>query len=233
MCGRYSLTQNPVQFLEQLGAPPVEMEPRYNIAPAHECLVVACIAPSITPASEFFSWGLIPHWDANSKISPINARAESLTEKPYFRDCLHHRRCLVIADGFYEWQTRGGKKWPHRFTMKTGLPFAFAGLYDAGPGGHPAHSFAIITTTANECVRPIHTRMPVILRPEFYATWLNPEPEPAIGWPAVLQPHPAEAMTSMPVSVAVNSVSHQGPECLAPCTPTITKDPRQGMLFDL
>jgi putative SOS response-associated peptidase YedK len=164
-------------------------------------------------------WGLIPHWAKDTKIAfkMINSRAETLTEKPAYRGLLRSRRCLIPADGFYEWRVgAGGKKEPIRFTLADGEPFAFAGLWTSWRDPErdlKIVSCTIITTTANELVAPVHDRMPVILPLKLEATWLSHDVEKKEAI-SLLRPYPAELMAAAPASRLVNSARHDGPELL-------------------
>lgn len=212
MCGRFTLTVDPALLIEQfeLGSPPpADLGPRYNIAPTQS---VAVIANEDGPRTlELFKWGLIPSWAKDAKIgnSLINARAETLAEKPAFRTALKRRRCLVLADGFYEWQKLEARKQPMYIQLKDGRPFAFAGLWETwrpGGGDSPVlKTCTIITTEPNALMAGIHNRMPVILQPADYAAWLTPGELPAVEALALLHSYPADAMQARPVSTAVNS----------------------------
>jgi putative SOS response-associated peptidase YedK len=162
-------------------------------------------------------WGLIPSWADDPKIGYklINARAETVAGKPAFRNAFRQRHCLIPADGFYEWHAAGTKaKQPWHIRRKDGRPFAFAGLWEHwnAPESPPVESCTIITTDANEVVRPIHDRMPVILDPADYAAWLDPR-DPTIAQ-ELLRPCPAEVMTAFPVSSMVNNPKNEDPRCL-------------------
>ena len=163
-------------------------------------------------------WGLIPHWAKSASIGSrmINARAETVAEKPAFRDALRRRRCLVLADGFYEWQRTGGAKRPMRIDMQSGEPFAFAGLWSMwrDPDGNRVPSCAIITTAANELLKPIHDRMPVILSRELEEFWLDRSIDDPGSLGSVLTSYSAEAMDAYEVSALVNSPSNDGPEVI-------------------
>ena len=201
---------------------PEELAPRYNIAPSQP---VAVIANTGVNRVELYRWGLIPSWAKDPTIGDrmINARAETLAEKPAFRGIFRKRRCLVLADGFYEWKQEPGArgKTPMYIRMASGQPFAFAGLWDAWrpEEGDAIQSCAIVTTGPNQLMQMIHTRMPVILAPEAYPRWLDPaeqSPERLVG---LLQPFPAEAMTAFPVSRYVNRPQNDSPECIVPASP--------------
>ena len=163
-------------------------------------------------------WGLIPSWADDPGIGNrlINARAETAAEKPSFRNALRHRRCLIPADGFYEWVKAGkGPKQPYLIRLKDGQPFAFAGLWESwtSPDGEVIESCTILTTEANEVLRPIHDRMPVIIAPEDYGLWLDPATPPK-AVQEMLRSFPAEKMESQPVSTVVNDPKHETPRCV-------------------
>ncbi|MBI2898289.1 MAG: SOS response-associated peptidase [Deltaproteobacteria bacterium] len=224
MCGRYSIT-DPRQLVLRFGlAVPAALEPRYNIAPTQP--VPAIVAPRAagqpgdgTPVIELLRWGLIPFWAKDQKIGNklINARADSLASKPAFRDAARKRRCLVLADGFYEWKKEKGRKQPMYVRLKSRDPWAFAGLWDEwrAPSGEKIRSCTIVTTEPNALLTPIHDRMPAILRPEDEPRWLDLSVE-AADLPALLAPYPAELMEAYPVSSYVNSPANEGPQCIAP-----------------
>jgi putative SOS response-associated peptidase YedK len=164
-------------------------------------------------------WGLVPSWAKDEKIGArmINARGETVAEKPSFRSAVRDRRCLVPASGFYEWVKIKGGKQPHYIHFSDGRPFAFAGLWERwskGEGG-PLDTCTIITTTPNERIAGLHDRMPVILPPESHDEWLRPEPLAADLLQELLVPHSAEGMEAYPVSTLVNKPANDGPECIA------------------
>ena len=165
-------------------------------------------------------WGLIPSWakSASGGSRMINARAETLAERPSFRTALQRRRCLVLADGFYEWQGKGSSKRPMRITTASGEPFAFAGLWDGwrDPKGEVVRSCTIITTSANELLSPIHDRMPVILTRELEPLWLDQDIQASAALTDVLVPHPANVMEAYEVSTLVNSPANDRPEMVVP-----------------
>jgi putative SOS response-associated peptidase YedK len=221
VCGRLILTSDPGdvrKILPDVVVPDVWVH-RYNVAPSQQIAVVANREPK---QIEFFRWGLIPSWARDSSIGDqmINARAESLAAKPAFRGPLRHRRCLVLADGFYEWQPRpdGRTRTPFCIRLKSGGPFAFAGLWDIwhSPEGVAIPSCTIITTAANEMMAPIHNRMPVILHPSAYGEWLDVQELSAERVGRLLGPYPMEEMAAYPVSSLVNNPRHDVPECLVP-----------------
>ena len=226
MCGRFTLTLDPDDLQEAFGLsapPPADVAsltaPRYNIAPSQP---VAVIANGETRTLELFQWGLIPSWAKDPKIGNrlINARAETLAEKPSFRTALKKRRCLVLADGFYEWKREGNaaRKTPMYVQMKDGRPFAFAGLWEAwqSPEGEWVKSCTIITTTPNALMEKIHDRMPVILPPKAYDLWLTSGELPAEKTLPLLKSFAASQMKAVAVSPLVNSPKFDSPECVAP-----------------
>ena len=217
MCGRYSLTADPGELALrfELDGDRLTFEPAYNVAPTQDVLTVVS---GETRRSGFVRWGLIPHWakSASTGSRMINARAETVGEKPAFRDALRRRRCLVLADGFYEWQRVGPVKRPMRVVMKSGEPFAFAGLWAVwrDPEGNTVPSCTIITTAANDLLRPIHDRMPVMLPREMEALWLDQSVDDPVAFDGVLSPYPAGAMDAYEVSALVNSTANGGPEII-------------------
>lgn len=226
MCGRFSLGVNLDDLIEafpDFTFPPETARensawPRYNIAPTQNVMVV----PNNTAGHvSFFRWGLIPSWAKDLEIGNrlINARAETLAEKPSFRAAYLRRRCLILADGFYEWQAISGSKakQPMYIQLATKKPFAFAGLWELWrPDDTPILSCTIITTAPNALLAPIHNRMPVILPPEAYALWLDPAEQKPAALTHLLKPYPADLMAAYPVSRLVNSPVNDGPDCVVP-----------------
>lgn len=222
MCGRYVLTTPGEVLAELFEVPqPVELAARYNIAPTQPVPIVRT-AESGGRELALVSWGLVPHWAKERAIGNrlINARAESLAEKPAFRSSFKHRRCLIPADGFYEWKPEGGGKQPWLLRLRGGAPFAFAGLWsrwqDPAAGGEPFESCAIVTTTPNELAATVHDRMPAILPKERHALWLDSETYDPVALTALLAPIPADAMEAFPVSKRVNSPANEDPRCIEP-----------------
>jgi putative SOS response-associated peptidase YedK len=216
MCGRFSLTANEAELnlrfeLEGGDAPYV---PRYNGAPTQLLAVITGESPH---RLSFHRWGLIPPWAKDISIGNkmINARAETITEKASFRTPLFSKRCLVPADGFYEWQQDAGKQ-PYRIFVKNNALFAMAGLWERwkSPTGEVVESFSIITTEANEFMKPIHNRMPVILKREDEKTWLGSKDSVKIL--SLLKPYAAEDMDAYPVSKLVNSPRNEAPSIIEP-----------------
>jgi putative SOS response-associated peptidase YedK len=227
MCGRFTLAAAPAELASAFSGVDFStvaggLSPRYNIAPSQP--VVAILGAP--PRAGFLRWGLVPHWARDPAVGHrmINARAETVAEKPSFREALRKRRCLVPADGFYEWKKeRTGKTGtPMRIRLATGAPFAFAGLWESwkpvkGAGREDElFTCALVTTEANALVREIHDRMPVILPARLYAAWLDPAEERPERLLAMLAPYPAGEMTAYPVSPAVNDPRAQGPRLISP-----------------
>jgi len=209
MCGRYTLKQ-PKAVLEEHFGVPIPETTRYNIAPSQT-------VPAITfDAVKMLKWGFVPAWSKEPKVSfaNINARAETVAESNAYRASFRRRRCLMPADGFYEWSP-GPPKQPFYFRLNGGGPFAFAGLWDRWEKGELLETCALITTEANAVVGPVHGRMPVILLKESYHAWLDPTATPD-ELNALLQPLPGELMVGFPVGLAVNRPSNDGPECVEP-----------------
>jgi len=226
MCGRYSLT-SPVEAMAQLFGFPdrPNLAPRYNIAPTQQAPVVRLHGTGRELA--LLRWGLVPHWAKDPSIAArlINARAETVAEKPSFRDAFRRRRCLVPADGYYEWQKLAGARQPWRMVLAGGetqsRPFAFAGLWErwAGPDGAALETFTILTTEANTATRDIHPRMPVVLEPDAHALWLEPTADRR-ALEAVLKPYPSAAMTAYKVGRRVGNVRHDDAGLIAPLPET-------------
>jgi putative SOS response-associated peptidase YedK len=221
MCGRFTLTVDPGELQEAFPGftNKSSFAPRYNIAPTQPIAVI----PNLNvPQLDYYLWGLIPSWAKDPEIGSrlINARSETLAEKPSFRSAFRRRRCLVLANGFFEWKTTPGEKTktPMFIHLKTGECFAFAGLWEiwSPPDGSEIRSCTILTTQPNELMQPIHNRMPVILPTTAFKDWLDPEeraPESLSKW---LLPYPAEQMEAYPVSRMVNSPQNDVPECILP-----------------
>jgi len=220
MCGRFALTVDPADL--QAAFPefifPVQGTPRFNIAPTQPILA---LPNDGTNKADFFVWGLIPSWAKDPSIGSrlINARSETLAEKPAFRAAFRYRRCLVFSDGFFEWQAQPGSKnkVPQFIHLNSGAPFAFAGLWEhwQTADGSEIRSAAIITTEPNELMASIHNRMPVILPRNAYAQWLDPTPQAPEHLQSLLLPYPAIEMSAYPVSILVNSPANDRPEIVA------------------
>ncbi len=201
------------------GLPDVpELAERFNIAPTQGVAVVRAGAEG--RRLDMLRWGLIPAWVKDPKQAPtlVNARVDTLLEKPSFRGAFRSRRCLIPADGFYEWKTVNGKKQPMYFSMSDAAPFALAGLWERweGPDGTVIASCTTLTTEPNSVVSPIHDRMPVILPPEAFALWLDPGVTDTRMLLPLLGPYPAESMQVHPVSPRVNAATAEGPDCIVP-----------------
>ena len=220
MCGRYSLTTTPeaMRRLFDTKGPLANLPPRYNIAPTQAAPVVREAEDGSGRELVMLRWGLVPSWSQgpDHRYSMINARAETVAAKPAYRGPFRERRCLVPASGFFEWRERGGNKQPYHIGLKRGAAFAFAGLWEpwAGGQGEAIESFAIIVTTANELLRPIHERMPVIIDPDDYGSWLDGGAAATDRARALLKPYPGEAMVAYPVSTRVNNPKHDDAQCL-------------------
>jgi putative SOS response-associated peptidase YedK len=220
MCGRFTITIDADTMQQQLGliGMPDDFQPRYNVAPTQP---VAVVANAEQREAEWMRWGLIPSWAKDAAIGNklINARAETVAEKPSFRSAFAKRRCLVLADGFYEWQkggAPGGRAQPFLFRLEDGKPFAFAGLWEfwRSPEGQDMRTCTIITCDANDCVKPVHPRMPVLLSGDDLWAWLALEDSKELQ--AMLKPYPAERMVRFPVSTQVNRPELDQPDLVQP-----------------
>ncbi len=222
MCGRYTITADAQQLALRFGAEPppaAGVAARYNAAPSQQLPVIVNAEPT---AIQLLTWGLVPPWarDKTGGTRLINARLETAAERPSFRDAWQQRRCLVLADGFYEWQRTARGKVPMRIALQSNKPFAFAGLWEEwrGAEGPALRTFTILTTTPNNLMAPIHKRMPVILRPEQEAAWLDTESDR--DWQRALGPFPADLMTAYPVSSRVNSPRYDDSALIEPLAAT-------------
>lgn len=229
MCGRFTLKTPAAMLKEMFGVGDLPgFGIRYNVAPTQPAATVRMR----DDGREWLPmrWGLVPAWAKDPSIGSrlINARAETVEQKPAFRDAWSRRRCLVPADGFYEWERiPGGRKQPWYLTLADERPFAFAGLWERWKDGSDwLLSFTILTTTPNAAVKPIHDRMPVILEPEAFAPWLDPE-TPASALREFTVPIAAEQMRARPVSALVNAPANDDPRCVEPVAAL-----RPGTLFD-
>jgi putative SOS response-associated peptidase YedK len=221
MCGRFTLSVFPevlTQIFEVEKIP--DFKPQYNIAPTQMVLVVLYNTEGNKREIQRLRWGLIPSWAKEQSMGArlINARAETVAEKPAFRRAFKRQRCLVVADGFYEWQRQNGKKQPYYFRLSNGKPFGFAGLWEEWQSSEQERikSCTILTTQANELLQMVHDRMPVILQQESYDLWLDPQVHDVELLQPLLYPYPSEAMTSYPVTTLVNSPKNNSAECITP-----------------
>lgn len=217
MCGRFTLTASSEAVAGTFGvADPPPLRSRYNVAPTQVVAVVG-LNPSGERRVGMLSWGQVRSWAADPGHGPraINAKGETVHQKPMFRDLFRTRRCLVPADGFFEWRAVGRTKRPHHIRLRGGGLMAFAGLWDVWTGGdgRKIASCSILTTEANPLVSAVHDRMPVIVPPDAYDVWLDTR-TPVADLRALLRPYPAEGMKVVPVGAAVNSPRNDGPECL-------------------
>ena len=220
MCGRFTLGATATDLAAQFNLATVPTwAPRYNIAPTQEVLVVRQSSPQASREACLHRWGLIPPWAKDPSIGTrlINARAETVASKPAFRHAFRERRCLVLADGFYEWHREGTRKQPYHIRLRDGRPFAFAGLWEHWEGEEAAiDSCTLLTTTPNEVMRPLHDRMPVILSPADYNQWLDCRGQDTEHLHAMLRPYPSDDLIAYPVSTRVNNPAHDAAECLIP-----------------
>jgi putative SOS response-associated peptidase YedK len=221
MCGRFTLTVDPADLQDAFlqFTFPDKYAPRFNISPTQPILAIPNDSKN---AADFFVWGLIPSWAKDPTIGSrmINARAETLAEKPSFRAGFKYHRCLILADGFYEWKQQPGTKTkiPHFIRLKSCQPFAFAGLWDTwqSPDGGIVKSATIITTAPNSLMAALHNRMPVILPKNAYAKWLDPAVQTPENLVNYLIPYSADEMSAYPVSTLVNSPANDRAECVVP-----------------
>jgi putative SOS response-associated peptidase YedK len=225
MCGRFTLTDPDADIAVQFNLPAIpDLQPRYNIAPTQPVAAVRQVREDAAREMVLFYWGLIPFWSKDTSIGSrlINARAETAAEKPAFRAAFRRRRCLVVADGFYEWQKQDGGKQPFFIALRDRRPFAFAGLWEHWQGGDGSEieSCTLLTTEPNELMRPLHNRMPVILQPQDYDLWLDPAVDDVRRLQPLLRPYPAGDMASYPVSRRVNSPQNDDPACIEPLAQT-------------
>ncbi len=219
MCGRFTLRTRAGALSEQFGCEIPEFPPRYNVAPTQ---MIAAVRQELDNQQRRYvalRWGLIPSWakDMSFGNRMINARAETVADKPAFRTALRRRRCLVLADGYFEWTKKGRTKQPHYFRMRNGQPFAFAGIWETWrdqSNERVIESCAVITTEANELAQPIHDRMPAILTPRHYTVWLDPSMQEAAPLQSMLNPFESREMVVDPVSTRVNSPRNDDPGCV-------------------
>ena len=214
MCGRFTLRASASEIAEffELLRDRVDWEiPRFNIAPTQSILAIRTSSAGREPMR--LRWGLIPFWAKDTKLAAglINARAETVAEKPSFRAAFRKRRCLIPVDGFYEWKREGKNKVPHWFSLRSQKLFAFAGMWEKwqAPDGSLVETCATLTTTPNELMATIHDRMPVILKPSDYDVWLDPQVEDASALSALLVPYPADEMQAEQVSEVINNARNE------------------------
>jgi putative SOS response-associated peptidase YedK len=222
MCGRFTLQIPLSTLIEIFGIsefPSFALEPRYNIAPTQQIPIVRQYA-DYTDHLDLLHWGFIPSWQKESPSGPplINARSESVAEKPAFRQAIRYRRCLVPSSGFYEWQREGDKKVPQYIRLKDGSPMVFAGVWEEskGPDGKPQDTCAILTTASNDLVSPLHDRMPVILHPSEYPHWLDRDQRDPEKLNRLYQPYPTDLMEMYAVSPLINSPKNDSPDLVVP-----------------
>jgi len=217
MCGRYTVTSSPEELRTLFGyEEEPNFPPRYNVAPGQPVAIVRLVGGKRQFA--LVRWGLLPSWvkDPRTFSLLINARGETVLEKPAFRAAMKRRRCLIPADGFYEWQAEGGRKRPFFIHAKTGAPLAFAGLWETwtGPNGEELETAAIVTTRANSTLAPIHERMPVIVPPEAFDLWLDCANVDALTAAALITPASDDLLEAYEISTAVNRTTNDGPEII-------------------
>jgi putative SOS response-associated peptidase YedK len=224
MCGRFARYSLSRELERHFNTHPssFEIQPSYNVAPAQELPVI--VLQQDERHIKKRSWGLVPFWAKDISIGDrmINARAETLSSKPAFKAALKHRRCLIPANGFFEWFGKAGNKQPYYFHLPSGEPFAFAGLYEiwedkaAPPGAGPYKSCTIITTEASESVKDIHNRMPLILKPAVYDAWLDPDNQEVARIEELLKTGYVKELKRYPVSRMVNQVGNNSKKCMEP-----------------
>lgn len=219
MCGRFTLHTLVNLILQQCGIEEIswEVKPRYNIAPSQDIPVIR--QQDGKRRIDPLRWGLIPAWAKDPKIgyTMINARSETAAEKPSFRAAMKSRRCLIPADGFYEWKKEGKTKQPFLIRRQDEQPFMFAGLWEGWDKGEgPIESCTILTTAANDFMAPLHDRMPVILSPNDYAAWLNPDEKDATKLAYLFEPPADNELVMYPVNKIVSNARNEGPQCIEP-----------------
>jgi putative SOS response-associated peptidase YedK len=226
MCARFTLTNRLNRVVQEMvelmldHAPDWDQGPLFNISPTQQVAAVRATADAGKRELVPLKWGLIPSWAKDPKIATqcINARAETVATKPAFRSAFKKRRCLILADGYYEWTGAKGKKQPWHFHLKDHRPFAFAGLWEhcKPPEGEPVETCTIVTTEPNELQAKYHDRMPLILHPDDYARWVDPANQDVDDVSELLVRYPADEMTVLAASTTVNSPKYDGPVCLKP-----------------
>lgn len=220
MCGRFALKTPTSELASHFKLDEtVEVAPRYNIAPGADIPTIRH-SPEGKRVMHLLRWGLVPHWAKDLSIGNklSNARGETVAEKPSFRDAFKRRRCLVPADGFYEWKAEGKQKQPYYFSMKDGAPFALGGVWESwrAPNGEILRTCCLITTEPNEIMTPVHDRMPVIVSPDDYAQWLTGEPDVA---QSLVKPYSIEAMQAWAVSKRVSRSGEEGADLIISAAP--------------
>ena len=228
MCGRYTVTSPPEALRTLFGyEEEPNFPPRYNVAPGQPIAIIRLVGGKRQFA--LVRWGLLPSWvkDPRTFALLINARGETVLEKPAFRAAMKRRRCLIPADGFYEWQEEGGRKRPFFIHAKSGAPLAFAGLWETwtGPNGEELETAAIVTTRANQMLAPIHDRMPVIVPPEAFDLWLDCANVDAQTAAALITPAPEDLLEAYEISTAVNRAANDGPEIIKRAEPVPESQP--------
>jgi putative SOS response-associated peptidase YedK len=218
MCGRFTLRASPAVIAQEFGLFDVpDLLPRFNVAPSQAVALVRQKPEAKGRELAYLQWGLIPAWAEDPSIGNrlANAWSETAATKPSFRRAFRSRRCLVVADGFYEWQRIDGRKQPYFVGLKTDRPFGLAGLWERWEkGDEPVESCTILTTDANELMQPIHERMPVILSPDQYETWLDPQCQEPGELAKLLRPFPAKDMLAYLVSTLVNNPKNDAVKCV-------------------
>jgi putative SOS response-associated peptidase YedK len=219
MCGRFVFMSKTALLIEEFGLDEIswQFKPNYNVAPGQDVPVIVKNGKRVL---EKFRWGFVPFWAEDPSIGNrmINARAETISEKRSFARAFKNRRCLIVADGFYEWKKEGNIKIPFYFHLRSGKPFGFAGLYETwrSPEGKDLTTCTIITTEPNEIIKPVHNRMPSIIDRERRETWLDNNIQNPEGLPFLLKPFNSALMEGYEVSRKVNSFKINGPECIKP-----------------
>lgn len=219
MCARYSIGFTEKQVRDLFNLEPEGLEVRYNVAPTQDVPGVVMEAGTHKKHLEHFRWGLVPSWAKDLKIGQklINARSETIFERPSFRDAARHRRCLIPAAGFYEWRAEKGKKQPYFFRLRDGELMAFAGLWESKRiETGKLRTCSIVTTVPNDLVQPFHDRMPAVVRKEDFDRWLDPEIQVSEELLPILVPFPSDQMECFAVNPEVNKVATEGPECVSP-----------------
>lgn len=238
MCGRYTLTSSGEQvatLFDLMELP--DLQARYNMAPTQDAPVVRMLEPGGPRTLSHLRWGLVPYWADDPAIGNrmINARSESVAEKPAYRTSFKKKRCLVVTDGFYEWKKMGKAKQPYLIRRRDRQPFAFAGLWSswknpANPA-RPLETFTILTTDANGTLRELHDRMPVILERADFGLWLDPAVGEADRLQSLLVPAADDLLETFPVSRSVNSPAHDAADCIEPLVDHAPEEPRQASLL--